>query len=94
MAGDAVFTPVQEPETKQMAGGAGSVPAGLREPHEEYQYLDLVREVIENGVTRGDRTGTGTRALFGKRMQFDLRTTSKDPRFPMSPADLFRSFRS
>ncbi len=36
------------------------------------QYLDLMRDVVENGVTRGDRTGTGTRAVFGRQLRFDL----------------------
>eukprot|EP00163_Fabomonas_tropica_P018819 TRINITY_DN33207_c0_g1_i1.p1 TRINITY_DN33207_c0_g1~~TRINITY_DN33207_c0_g1_i1.p1 ORF type:complete len:485 (-),score=104.36 TRINITY_DN33207_c0_g1_i1:148-1602(-) len=41
-------------------------------PHAEYQYLDMVRDIIEHGVERNDRTGTGTRALFGTRMEYDL----------------------
>ncbi len=32
--------------------------------HEEYQYLDLIRHVIDNGQSRPDRTGTGTIAMF------------------------------
>ena len=40
--------------------------------HPEEQYLSLVRRVWETGVERGDRTGTGTRALFGETMRFDL----------------------
>jgi thymidylate synthase len=36
------------------------------------QYLDLMRDVVENGITRGDRTGTGTRSVFGRQLRFDL----------------------
>lgn len=38
----------------------------------ETTYLDILREILETGADRGDRTGTGTRALFGKTMRFDL----------------------
>ena len=36
------------------------------------QYLDLLRHVMENGVDRMDRTGTGTRGVFDYQMRFDL----------------------
>ena len=36
------------------------------------QYLDLVNDVLETGTCREDRTGTGTRAVFGRQLRFDL----------------------
>lgn len=51
---------------------AAPLPIRAPGPDPEQQYLDLIRDVWSRGSERRDRTGVGTRALFGATMRFDL----------------------
>ncbi|KAF2002310.1 thymidylate synthase [Amniculicola lignicola CBS 123094] len=51
--------------------------------HEEYQYLDLIRDILRDGEHRPDRTGTGTYSIFApSQMKFTLSRPSTNPSQP------------
>jgi dihydrofolate reductase / thymidylate synthase len=43
------------------------------EIHDENQYLDIMKKITEEGESKPDRTGVGTKSMFGVRMEFDIR---------------------
>jgi len=47
-------------------------PKAAAADHPERQYLGLLADILQNGVQRGDRTGTGTLGVFGRQIRFDL----------------------
>lgn len=56
----------------------------MAERHEEYQYLDLIREILETGEHRPDRTGTGTYSIFAPRpLKFTLSSPDGTPILPL-----------
>ncbi|MCJ1253762.1 Thymidylate synthase [Lignoscripta atroalba] len=55
-------------------------------PHEELQYLDLIRNILVNGEHRPDRTGTGTKSLFAPpQLRFSLSRAPANPSEPLVP---------
>ncbi|CAH0561295.1 unnamed protein product [Brassicogethes aeneus] len=52
----------------------GDVKSYIMDPiHEEYQYINHIKQIIEKGIKREDRTGVGTYSVFGAQMRYSLR---------------------
>ncbi|KAM0309965.1 hypothetical protein ACHAO8_008576 [Botrytis cinerea] len=77
--------PHEVPATKESTApipSPSSTPAPKK--HEEYQYLDLIREILETGEHRPDRTGTGTISLFAPApLKFSLTSPTGTPILPL-----------
>ncbi|KAG5945326.1 Thymidylate synthase [Claviceps monticola] len=59
--------------TSQQNGAVANKACQSSKRHEEYQYLDLIREILDEGEVRPDRTGTGTISIFAPRpLKFSL----------------------
>ena len=57
---------------------------------EEEQYLDAVRRIMRDGTERTDRTGVGTRSIFGMQMRYSLRDGASRSSSPHSATSILR----
>ena len=47
--------------------------------HDEFQYLDGLRHIMKRGMQKGDRTGVGTKSVFGVQQRYSLRDGESRP---------------
>lgn len=64
------FTVITDDEEKQLIQRFRN-----EKRHEEYKYLHLMEDILANGTEKSDRTGVGTKSIFGTSLKFDLRNS-------------------
>jgi len=78
-AGDAIVDRNEEIQAKKLKldeaeNGSHSNGAKDEKPrHDEYQYIDELRRIMRHGTQKGDRTGVGTKSVFGTQCRYSLR---------------------